>query len=108
MATKQITTLVKSIQSGTSQAIAGMEESIAEVVNGSQLASQAGDALADIDAVSNRLAELIGSISIAVKQQVRGGVLASRSINEIAAVTKRMWATASSDWPCLSSTIPSR
>ena len=44
--------LVKSVQSETSEAIAGMEESIAEVVEGSKLASQAGEALADIDAVS--------------------------------------------------------
>jgi twitching motility protein PilJ len=88
VATKQIATLVKSIQSDTSQAIAGMEESIAEVVNGSKLASQAGEALADIDSVSNRLAELTDSISVAVKQQVRGGVLASRSIIEISAITQ--------------------
>ena len=85
-ASKQIAQLVKGIQSETSKAIAGMEESIAEVVEGSKLASQAGDALADIDAVSNRLAELIATISVATKQQVRGGVLASRSINEISAV----------------------
>ncbi len=88
VATKQIATLVKSIQSDTSQAIAGMEESIAEVVKGSKLASQAGEALADIDSVSNRLAELTDSISVAVKQQVRGGVLASRSIVEISAITQ--------------------
>ena len=56
-ATKQMAKLVKSVQSETSEAIAGMEESIAEVVEGSKLASQAGEALADIDAVSDRLAE---------------------------------------------------
>ena len=85
-ASKQIAQLVKSIQSETSKAIAGMEESIAEVVEGSKLASQAGDALDDIDSVSNRLAELIDTISLATKQQVRGGVLASRSIGEISSV----------------------
>ncbi len=85
-ATKQIAKLVKSVQSETSEAIAGMEESIAEVVEGSKLASQAGEALADIDAVSDRLAELINTISTAAKQQVRGGLLASRSMSEISAV----------------------
>ena len=85
-ATKQMAKLVKSVQSETSEAIAGMEESIAEVVEGSKLASQAGEALADIDAVSDRLAELINAISNAAKQQVRGGLLASRSMNEISAV----------------------
>ena len=85
-ATKQMAKLVKSVQSETSEAIAGMEESIAEVVEGSKLASQAGEALADIDAVSVRLAELINTISNAAKQQARGGLLASRSMNEISAV----------------------
>ena len=45
-----------------------------------------GRVLADIDAVSDRLAELINAISNAAKQQVRGGLLASRSMNEISAV----------------------
>lgn len=85
-ATKQMAKLVKSVQSEAAEAIAGMEESIVEVVEGSKLASQAGEALADIDAVSDRLAGLINSISSAAKQQVRGGLLASRSMNEISAV----------------------
>ena len=86
--TKQIGSLVRNIQTEISDAIVGMEESIAEVVEGSKIASQAGEALSDIDAVSNRLAELINSISFAAKQQARGGLLVSRSMNEIAGVMR--------------------
>ena len=85
-ATKHIARLVKSIQSETSEAIVGMEESTVEVVEGSKLASQAGDSLNDIDAVFHRLAELIDSMSFAAKQQARGGLLVSRSIKEISSV----------------------
>lgn len=85
-ATKQMARLVKNVQLETAEAVGGMEESIAEVVEGSKLASQAGEALADVDTVSHRLAELIESISTATKQQVRGGLLASRSMNEISTV----------------------
>ena len=63
-----------------------MEESTVEVVEGSKLASQAGESLADIDSVSNRLAELIESISGAAKQQARSGILVSRSIKEVSSV----------------------
>ncbi len=85
-ATKHIARLVKCIQTETSEAIIGMEESTVEVVEGSKLASQAGDSLADIDSVSNRLAELIDSISGAAKQQARSGILVSRSIKEVSSV----------------------
>ena len=82
-ATKHIARLVKCIQTETSEAIIGMEQSTLEVVEGSKLASQAGESLADIDSVSNRLAELIDSISFAAKQQARSGLLVSRSINDV-------------------------
>ena len=51
-ATKQISSLIKAIQTGTSEAIADMEEATREVVEGSQLATQAGQTLAEINEVS--------------------------------------------------------
>jgi twitching motility protein PilJ len=71
-ATKQISTLIKSIQSETNEAVTAMEETTREVVEGSDLANEAGQALNEIDAVSNRLAELIQQISQASNQQARG------------------------------------
>src|SRR5262249_47673213 len=62
-ATKKIATLVKTIQSETGEAVMAMEKGIQEVVEGSKLANQAGQALAEIETVSSKLAELIHSIS---------------------------------------------
>jgi twitching motility protein PilJ len=59
------------------------------VVAGSQLADQAGQALAEIEGVSNRLAELSQSISLAAKQQARGSETLAMSMDEISEVTQQ-------------------
>ena len=71
-ATKQISGLVRTIQNETNEAVSAMEATTREVVEGSLLADQAGHALGEIEGISNRMAELIQSISLAAKQQARG------------------------------------
>ena len=88
-ATKQIATLIKAIQSETSEAMTGMEESTREVVEGSRLAVEAGRRLNEIDSVSNRLAELISQISLAAKQQARGADAIAGAMTEISQVTQQ-------------------
>jgi twitching motility protein PilJ len=88
-ATKKIDNLVKTIQSETNEAVAAMEKNINEVVEGSKLANQAGQALEEIESVSNRLAELIQSISQASKQQARGSEALAMSMNEISQITQQ-------------------
>ena len=88
-ATKRIGTLIKSIQSETTEAVAAMEATTREVVGGSALANEAGQSLDAIQNVSNRLAEIIQSISLAAKQQARGSEGVARSMNEISQVTQR-------------------
>jgi twitching motility protein PilJ len=88
-ATKKITTLVRSVQGETNEAVAAMEKSIQEVVSGSKVAAQAGQSLNDIEAVSMKLAELIQSISLAAKQQARGSDELSRSMTGISQITQQ-------------------
>jgi methyl-accepting chemotaxis protein len=88
-ATKQIAALIKAIQSDTAEAISAMEESTKEVVNGSNLAVQAGDALSEIDSVSQKLDDLIHVISLATKQQARVAEELSKSMNGISNVTQQ-------------------
>jgi twitching motility protein PilJ len=88
-ATKRIGTLVKSIQSETNEAVAAMESTTREVVVGSEIANEAGQALGEIGSVSTRLAELIQSISVASKQQARGSESVARAMNEISDVTQQ-------------------
>jgi twitching motility protein PilJ len=87
-ATKKIATLIKTIQSETNEAVGSMEKSIAEVVEGSKLANQAGKALEEIGSVSSRLAQLIQSISQASKLQAKGSEAVSKSMNEISEITQ--------------------
>jgi len=88
-ATKQIDTLIRAIQNETYEAVAAMETMTNEVVEGSDLAHNAGTALEEIETVSTRLGELIQSISLASKQQARGSETIARSMNEIAEVTQQ-------------------
>jgi len=83
---KKISTLIKSIQTDTKEAITAMEETTREVVGGSSLASAAGSRLVEIEAVSQRLAGLIESISAASKQQALGSEAVSRNVAVISGV----------------------
>jgi methyl-accepting chemotaxis protein len=88
-ATKQIAMLIKTTQTETTEAVAAMEATTHDVVTGSQLADQAGQALGEIENVSNNLAGLIQSISMASKQQARGSENLARSMTEISDVTQQ-------------------
>ncbi|MBL8203954.1 MAG: methyl-accepting chemotaxis protein [Blastocatellia bacterium] len=88
-ATKSINNLVKTIQMGANEAISAMEESTREVVDGSQLANQAGQALHEIESVSERLADLIASISQASTQQSQSSATVNNAMAQISAITQR-------------------
>lgn len=62
-ATKQIETLVKTIQTDTNEAVISMEQTTSEVVRGANLSKDAGVALDEIQNVSGNLAKLIANIS---------------------------------------------
>ncbi|MHB8551237.1 MAG: methyl-accepting chemotaxis protein, partial [Acidiferrobacterales bacterium] len=57
-ATKQIADLVKTIQADTNEAVASMEQATKGVVEGTRLADAAGQALGEIESVSEQLSEL--------------------------------------------------
>lgn len=68
-ATRQIETLVKTIQTDTNEAVASMEQSTTQVVSGARLAENAGDALEEIQTVSGRISNLVSGISDAAQSQ---------------------------------------
>ncbi len=86
-ASKTIASLLKTIQTETSEAVAAMEGTTQEVVQGSNVAQEAGQALGQIEAVSNQLAQLIHSISQASSEQARGSEGAVAAMNQISQVT---------------------
>jgi twitching motility protein PilJ len=87
--TKQIETLIRTIQSETAEAVSAMEVTTDEVVRGSALAEEAGRALSEIGSVSGELSELIQSISLASKQQARGSDEVARSMGVASDVTQQ-------------------
>ncbi len=69
-ATKQIGAIVKAIQADTQDAVAAMEKSTQNVVEGAQLSDAAGTSLAEIDTVTKELAERIQNIAVSTEMQV--------------------------------------
>jgi twitching motility protein PilJ len=86
-ATKQIEALVKGIQSDTKEAVSSMEQSTAGVVQGAQLAQNAGAALEQIENVSKHLADLIRNISDSARQQASAANNISDTMNVIQEIT---------------------
>jgi twitching motility protein PilJ len=86
-ATKQIEALVKTIQTDTNEAVISMEQSTSNVVGGAKLAEDAGESLAEIEAVSNQLAVLIQSISRAARQQSSAAANITNNMNVIQEIT---------------------
>jgi twitching motility protein PilJ len=87
-ATKHIGAIVKSIQRDTQDAVEAMERSTQGVVEGTKTADEADRALREIGQVSNRLAELIGSISDATRRQAGAATKVAASMKDILGVTQ--------------------
>ena len=88
-ATRQISALVKAIQTDTQDAIGAMERSTHGVVEGAKLSDSAGSALTEIDQVSRRLAELIEQISSASSREASLANDVAGNIQHIFAVTEQ-------------------
>jgi methyl-accepting chemotaxis protein len=88
-ATKQIETLVRTIQADTSEAVMSMESTTSEVVRGARLAKDAGEALEEVQSVSNTLADLIQNISNAAQQQADSAGHISNTMNIIQDITSQ-------------------
>jgi twitching motility protein PilJ len=88
-ATGQISTIVRTIQTDTQDAVAAMERSTQQVVEGARLSDAAGKALAEIGEVSRRLASLIEGISQSAQDQVRTATEVTSSIQNILAINRQ-------------------
>ncbi len=88
-ATRQISALVKAIQTDTQDAVAAMERSTQGVVEGARLSDNAGTALSEIDRVSRQLAELIEQISTSASREAVSANEVAGNIQHIFAVTEQ-------------------
>ena len=88
-ATRQISALVKAIQTDTQDAVAAMERSTQGVVEGAKLSDNAGTRLTEIDQVSRRLSDLIQQISDSASREANLANSVADSIQNIFAVTEQ-------------------
>ena len=88
-ATRQISALVKAIQTDTQDAVAAMERSTQGVVEGAKLSDSAGTALSEIDQVSRRLADLIEQISDSAAREAASANVVADNIQHIFVVTEQ-------------------
>jgi twitching motility protein PilJ len=86
-ATKQIGAIVKTIQTDTNSAVAAMEKSTEGVVEGARLSDAAGQALTEIETVTNNLARLIQSISTATEAQTEAASQVTKNMQQIQEIT---------------------
>jgi twitching motility protein PilJ len=86
-ATKQISAIVKTIQSDTHDTVAAMEVSTQGVVEGAKLSDAAGQTLAEIGDVSKRLAGLIADISSVTQNQAEATTLVAETMQDIKAIS---------------------
>lgn len=86
--TQQIAALTQTMNFETKEVVSAMEETIREVIVGSALADKAGKALVDIERTSNKLAEILGSISESAKRQAERSDEISKAMAGISEVTE--------------------
>jgi twitching motility protein PilJ len=86
-ATKQIADLVKTIQADTNEAVAAMEQTTKGVVEGTRLADAAGQALGEIESVSEQLSELIVNIAHVAHEQSENATTVSQNMGQIQEAT---------------------
>jgi twitching motility protein PilJ len=88
-ATRQISNLVKAIQTDTQDVVASMERSTQGVVSGAQLSENAGLALSDIDRISKQLTTLIEQISSATTTEAQAANSVASTIQNIFTLTEQ-------------------
>ena len=88
-ATRQISALVKTIQTDTQDAVAAMARSTQGVVEGTRLSDATGSALGDIDRVTRQLADLIEAISAQALSEASSANVVASNIQHIFAVTEQ-------------------
>jgi len=88
-ATKQISAIVKTIQTDTQDAVSAMENATHDVVAGAALSDSAGQALEEIGHVSAETANLIEQISTDTQKQAANAMRVAESMRGIQAITEQ-------------------
>lgn len=88
-ATTEIAGIVESIQKSTHSAVSSMESSTGQVLQGVQLASKAGDALANINSGARDTLGMVHDIALAVKEQSAASSEIADNVEQISAMVQQ-------------------
>ena len=86
--TMEITTMIGSIQSGTQQAVASMQEGRARVTEGVAMANRAGESMSQISDGANRVITAVSDISSALREQSAASNQVAQKVEIIAHMTE--------------------
>jgi methyl-accepting chemotaxis protein len=86
-ATNEITTMIKTVQSNTQDAVASMESGLSEVDKGRELTDKAGNSLTEIVAMSERVMDMVRQISAASEQQAVAAAEITKNVESVLSVT---------------------
>jgi methyl-accepting chemotaxis protein len=87
-ATKEITGMIRSIQTETKSAVTAMQAGTKEVERGVELTTQAGSSLYDIIKMSEQVGDMINQIATAATEQSAATEQINRSVEEIAHISE--------------------
>lgn len=82
--TKEISTMISAIQSGTQNAVASMRGGVERVSQGVVLATEAGSAMTEIQGNSSQVVETVSDISTALREQTTASTEIARNVEHIA------------------------
>ncbi|HKO88103.1 MAG TPA: methyl-accepting chemotaxis protein [Burkholderiales bacterium] len=88
-ATTEIAGIVESIKKSTNSAVSSMESSTGQVLQGVQLASKAGDALANINSGARDALGMVHDIALAVKEQSTASSQIADNVEQISAMVQQ-------------------
>lgn len=87
-ATRQIDALIRRIQNETKDAVTAVEESTREIVDGSRLANEAGNTLAEIEGVSQELGHLLQGIADQATKQATESEQIVSTMQELSSISR--------------------
>lgn len=82
--TQEISSMISAIQSGTQNAVASMRDGVSRVNEGVTLATQAGEAMSEIQSNAGQVVETVGEISSSLREQSAASTEIAKNVEHIA------------------------
>lgn len=88
LSTKEIATMIDSVQHGTQSAVQRMEEGRTQVGTGVQMAARTGDSMARVQIATHQVIDVVEDISTALREQSSASTQIAQNVEKIAQMTE--------------------